>query len=352
MCKDDAKRVIAKYRKTSPYNSSLIEGFLDFLYKEGDEVNINRFDEILDSIENDRVETIRRRQPPENRMSPILICVFKNELVRLQRFFQHYRNIGIKLFVMLDNNSSDGSREFCMEQDDADVFEVTHAFSSARHVAWVNKILEMYGRERWYLSVDADELLDYIESEHYDISAIVRYAHKNQFYRLPAIQVEFYAKDELFSRLGNDISWSETVYFDVDSYETQESKRGYWIVGGPRKRVLNTYSLLTKYALFYYDNNDVYISMHYLYPYSSNFGKPIFLVLKHYEFLNEEDLKKMNAIIKRQNYAANSKEYKEMYRVIDKERKVTFWSDKSAQYNDSSSLCKLPFLSVLSTVNG
>lgn len=343
--KNSVETVIRKY-SNMPYkgSSKILYKFFEFLLKEGHALNISRFDEIIDGILNDSIEILKKNEVPEDRLTPILICVLKNEISRLNQFFSHYRKLGIKRFVIIDNNSDDGSKEYCLDQPDADVFLVKQEFSSPRHVAWVNKILEIYGRNRWYLSVDADELLDYIGSEKYCINQIVIAANRYGIVRLPAVQVEFYTNKALFSAPDNYIPWNDAVYFDADSYEIQESNRCQWIVGGPRKRVLNTFSLLTKYTMFYYGVDDVYISMHYLYPYNYNMNAPIVFILKHYEFFNNEDKNRMLEIIKKENYATRSKEYKDMYRVIKHQGNVYFWNQNSIKYIDSKSLKVIPFL--------
>lgn len=342
---NSVEELIRKYSNiTYEDESRTLYLFLEFLRKEGHTLNISRFDEIIDGILNDSVEVLKRNEIPEDRLTPILICVLKNEISRVERFFSHYRKLGIKRFVIVDNNSDDGSKEYCLAQPDADVFLIKREFSSPRHVAWVNKILNIYGRDRWYLSIDADELLDYLDSEEYCINQLVVNAKKHGITRLPALQVEFYANKALFSVPDNYIPWDEAVYFDANSYEIQDSNKCQWIVGGPRKRVLNTFSLLTKYALFYYGVNDVYISMHYLYPYNYNMNVPIALVLKHYEFFNTEDMNRMLEIIEKENYATKSKEYKEMYSAIEHRKNISFWHKDSVQYINSGSLKVIPLL--------
>ncbi len=63
---------------------------------------------------------LRRRElkPVANRMAGVraepmlLFTVLRNEKVRLPYFLQYYRDLGIDHFLIVDNDSDDGSREY------------------------------------------------------------------------------------------------------------------------------------------------------------------------------------------------------------------------------------------------
>lgn len=321
-----------------------VNNFLHYLQNEGQNFNSIRFRHLIEGQFLDNLICLTRKIFSDKKF-PILVCVVRNELVRMQKLLLHYRKLGIFQFVVIDNDSSDGTLEYCLQQSDVAVFSVKEKFSSPRHVAWINQVLSYYGYERWYLVVDSDELLDYVGSESYSVGHLLKWAEKNEIYRLRALQVEMYNKLPLFSENGDEIDWESMCYFDCDSYESQNVPRCPWIVGGPRKRVLNTYSLLTKFPLFYLRRNDLNISMHYLYPYEDNFKSPCFLVLKHYEFINVNDYKKMNRIISQNLFASDSREYKEM--AVNLNSSVKFYHENSVRYNTSNDLLKISEVAVV-----
>ena len=279
---------------------------------------------------------------------PILVCVVKKELVRMKKFFEYYRKIGITQFVIIDNDSTDGTLDLCINQDNANVYSVKKIYSSARRVGWINQVLSRYGRNRWYIVADADELIDYVGSDSFSINNLISSLTKKRIKRVLGLQVNFYSKENSFEMSKDSINWDDCVYFDVDSYEKQNSKRCVWYVGGPRKRVFETYSLLTKYPLFYFDNNTLNISSHYLYPFEDNFKSPCLLCIKHYEFLNQSDYTKMIEIKKNGNYANGSREYAEMLTVIQNKNILTFFDIKSScKYASSYDLLKIKYLTRL-----
>ena len=339
--------IIMRYdgRKFTAYEEIFFRNFCRYLRNSASPSKLEHMSEILEGVFYDKMNMLKEGIAVTDRSSPVLITVVKDELTRMREFFRHYRRIGVRKFVILDNASQDGTREFCMSQDDADVFSIERPFTSARHVSWINKLLMRYGFDRWYISVDADELLDFPGSENFCVDDLVRAAEHIGLFRVAAVTVDFYPDADLFAFPNDCIRWEDTCWFDTDGYEMRKSGRCWRMVGGPRKRVLGTYSVLSKYPLFYLRPQDIFLSVHYLWPFKENFASKWFLVLKHYEFLNKEDKRKMTAIIEHGNYASNSREYKEMLETMSRNSALSFWNTSSVKYNSSENLMELPFMS-------
>ena len=69
----------------------------------------------------DKIEIINNNEHIDDG-SPIVICVVKNDITRIKEFYKHYRKMGINNFVMLDNNSDDGTFEWLSMQKDTSLF--------------------------------------------------------------------------------------------------------------------------------------------------------------------------------------------------------------------------------------
>jgi hypothetical protein len=90
----------------------------------------------------------------------------KNEALMLPYFFEYYRRLGIDRFFLVDDHSTDGSREYCLSQHDVHVFEPSNSFAdSGCGTNWHNLLLDRFGTGFWTLLVDADELLVYPHCE-------------------------------------------------------------------------------------------------------------------------------------------------------------------------------------------
>ena len=103
-----------------------------------------------------------------------LLAIVKNEMFFLPPFLEHYRQLGVKRFIVLDDNSKDGSPDFLAAQTDVVVMSSNRSFgdrvqlnpSTLRrsrtvpmHNIWRNLLIQKYATNSWTLHVDADEFL-------------------------------------------------------------------------------------------------------------------------------------------------------------------------------------------------
>ncbi len=88
--------------------------------------------------------------------------VVRNEATRLPHVFAHHRGLGIDRFFVVDNGSTDGSRDWLLAQPDCHVFATEDSFREAGcGMAWINALLAFLTVGSWCLFIDADELLVY-----------------------------------------------------------------------------------------------------------------------------------------------------------------------------------------------
>ena len=71
---------------------------------------------------------------PMNLGHPILICVIRNEAQLLDKFIDHYRALGIKNFIFIDNESTDDSVATCQRKSNNDIaiFSTSEIYREAR----------------------------------------------------------------------------------------------------------------------------------------------------------------------------------------------------------------------------
>ena len=90
-----------------------------------------------------------------------LFSVMRNEVDFLPRFLEHYRRLGVARFVIVDNNSADGSRELLFRQPDVDLYHTAKSYAAANGgTLWVDGLIYAQASGKWVLHVDADELLE------------------------------------------------------------------------------------------------------------------------------------------------------------------------------------------------
>lgn len=91
-----------------------------------------------------------------------VVSVMRNEMTMLPHFLKHYRDLGVECFLIADNCSDDGTREYLLEQPDVILFSTDTEYKDSHYgVAWQQAILGNFCLGRWALLADADELLIY-----------------------------------------------------------------------------------------------------------------------------------------------------------------------------------------------
>ena len=266
---------------------------------------------------------IIRELPFENN-KPILIVPVKNELYRMKKFLNHYRKIGVDQFAIIDNDSTDGTKEYLLEQPDVSLFSITVPYTTNRREAWINRIIAYYGFGRWYIIVDSDELLLYEGAETHSIQTLIQYATNQGIKRVRGMLIDMYPERLEFNSNGDDNDqYSKYSYFDSDTYSIEKGTRLEKVLGGFRYRIFNTNNLLTKYPIVYFEKGDIQGNSHYEFPYKYNFNTPCLVGLCHYKFLTGE-MEKLRENAYSGNYYGGSIEYKQYVTVIDDHKGILY----------------------------
>jgi len=116
------------------------------------QLNSNQL-ELISSIKKTRALTQKKL---------IVVATMRNEIVMLPHFLKHYRHLGVESFIISDNCSDDGTREYLMEQQDVVLYSSDTEYKHSHYgVAWQQAILANHCLGKWALIADADELLVY-----------------------------------------------------------------------------------------------------------------------------------------------------------------------------------------------
>ncbi len=270
----------------------------------------------------------------------VSICVQKNELVRMKNFIHYHRALGVDKFVVLDNDSHDGSVEWLMNQTDVVLLQTKQPYTTNRREGWINRIMAHYGDSRWYLVLDSDELLTYTDCEHHNIKELIAHLEKHQQVRARAMMLDMYATAECYEKGVQDEYLEKCRYFDTDTYVYEDRLQLDLIKGGCRGRVFAESPWLTKYPLFYLRHSDLECKSHFLYPFKANKHCSCQLVLRHYKFLSG-DMEKIRSAVHSGNYYAGSKQYVSYLSVLESGKPLDFWYERTEEYNSSNDLKKI-----------
>jgi len=264
----------------------------------------------------DRTSAIRR---PD-----ILACVcLRNERVRLPYFFDYHRKLGVNHFLVIDNGSDDGSREWLAEQPDASVWTTTASYRRARFgLDWQNWLLRRYGHGHWCLTVDPDEFLVYPFCDTRPLRALTDWLDASSIRAFAAMMLDMYPKgriDEQPYHEGQD-PFEIACWFDSGNYTIKRNPRlgNLWIQGGPRARTFfaatpDRSPALNKIPLVRWHRSYTYVSStHMLLPRGLNLtydewgGEKASGCLLHAKFLDTMSVKAEEEMQRREHYAASA----------------------------------------------
>ncbi|TRD22636.1 glycosyltransferase family 2 protein [Palleronia caenipelagi] len=172
----------------------------------------------------------------------VIICVLRNEFVRLPYFLEYYRKLGVEHFLFVDNDSTDGSREYLSRQPDCSVWMTKASYNKSRFgVDWVNWLARRYCLGRWVLCVDADEFFVYPFCDTRGIGALTDWLDSSDIRSFGAMILDMYPQAAMSSQpyQAGDNPFRVAEWFDPGNYTmTRNWQYGsLWIQGGPRGRV-------------------------------------------------------------------------------------------------------------------
>ncbi|GAA6165631.1 glycosyltransferase family 2 protein [Pelagimonas sp. KU-00592-HH] len=275
----------------------------------------------------------------------IVFSTLRNEYTRLPYFLDYYREMGVNHFVIVDNDSNDGSREYLAEQPDVSLWTTKASYKKSRFgVDWLNWLQRKYGDGHWCLVVDPDELLVYPFCDTRPLRALTDWLDASSIRSFSTMLLDMYPKGRLNAqpyRAGQDpleiASW-----FDAGNYTISRNWRYWnlWIQGGPRARMFfqdnpEEAPALNKVPLVKWSKKYAYVdSTHMILPRGLNLvfdewgGEKASGILLHTKFLDTFSAKAAEELHRKQHYAA-SVEYIAYAKAMENDPELWCkWSEK------------------------
>jgi hypothetical protein len=262
----------------------------------------------------------------------LVFSTLRNERIRLPYFLRYYRELGVAHFLIVDNDSADGSREYLAEQPDVSLWHTTASYKRSRFgVDWLNFLQMRHGHGHWCLVVDPDEFLVYPFCDTRPIRALTDWLDASSIRSFGAMLLDMYPKGPLEAqpyREGQD-PFEIACWFDAGNYTIRRNPRfgNLWIQGGPRARVFFARNperapALNKIPLVKWHRHYAYVSStHMLLPRGLNLvydewgGEKASGCLLHAKFLDTFAAKAAEEMQRRQHYAG-SHEYRAYHAAL------------------------------------
>lgn len=255
----------------------------------------------------------------------ILVCFYNDFEDVADKWINHYINIGIENFVMIDNNSKDTSTAILKKYGkkvNIDFWQIKDSYNCYKMCGWKQQILEFYGPNKKYLTVDSDELFIY---KNYKENSIEDYFKNKKCSSIKSIMLDVYSNKKVFEGTLEDFK-----YVDKGTYKITNNVPYYQrIFGGPRSRVFGINPSLQKIPLIFYTGKELYVNDHYYYPWNINEKAKLCSYLLHYKFL-PNDAKKYAAFVQDGRHWNNSHEYKKYDEILKQNKNLSFYDEKNS----------------------
>jgi glycosyltransferase involved in cell wall biosynthesis len=175
----------------------------------------------------------------------------RNEILRLPQTLDHYRKLGVGRFFIVDNGSTDGTREFLTARPDCHLFLTRNSYAEARFgLEWQHALLDEYGVDHWCLVIDADEWFIYPGYESRSLPELAAYLQQSGAQGMFAFLLDMYGRGTVAEAVSmpQQSMLDACRYFDTQYLwdygfraMLQLSQRRFppsKVAGGPRWRLL------------------------------------------------------------------------------------------------------------------
>lgn len=270
-----------------------------------------------------------------------LVFLTRNDAKLVPAFLTHYRQLGVTRFICVDDASTDGTREFLLEQEDVDLWVSPVRYKDARRGrAWRETLFSLYGGQRWYVNVDSDEFLVYDGFETQTLWPVLHCLEKVGALRLPAPMLDMYPvglSQADANLLSSRAPWEIADHLDSSGYTLSTTNRAISIKGGARKRKFDADLELIKYPLIYWDDDCRFgPSIHQPLPYRRNFAS-IMGALLRFDFFSDRENETREAA-GRERYFDNTPAYAKITDVIAEIKTLKPQSGASVKFTGSQQL--------------
>lgn len=190
----------------------------------------------------------------------IVACVFRNGYLHITSFLDHYRSLGVKHFVFIDNGSTDGSPSLLAECSDVTLLRTSAPYDVYENIM-KTFLVEKFCRGRWCLFADIDELFDYPLSNWCSLGDFLSYLNHHDYNAVITYLLDMFADTPLLDVRSNpdDSLKKKYIYYDLSAVRKRRYRspvpdpRIVEYFGGIRTQAFGTLNGLTKISLFLLD---------------------------------------------------------------------------------------------------
>ena len=282
----------------------------------------------------------------------LVISVVRNGELYIKSFLDHYRSMGVRHFVFLDNGSADRTVEMLCLQDDVTVLQTDAPYSKYENTM-KRYLAERFSLGRWNLCADIDELFEYPFAENLSLTDFLTYLNTNGYTAVVAQMLDMFSNvplNEMASQT-EDVLSEKYPYYDISSIDKEEylwSQRSnpdikmHW--GGIRRLIFGTINGLTKTPLVLMDGKvKPFITWHHA---RGARMADISCLIRHYPFVSSFCAKVEDAVRTGRYGMMVTDEYKAYAKRLKERANLSFKLGSARRFTGFEELIEAQFLLV------
>src|SRR5215213_1400862 len=127
----------------------------------------------------------------------VVVCLIRDGEPWVRSFVEHYFTLGARHLVFLDNDSTDDTVSAASEYDDVTVIRTKLHFNADLEgtdgqTLMRRYLIERFGKGRWSLCVDVDELFDYPYSDVIGLGSLLGYLNSKSYTAVMAHMLDMF----------------------------------------------------------------------------------------------------------------------------------------------------------------
>lgn len=282
----------------------------------------------------------------------IVCCLVRDGATYIPEFISHYRDLGVKSFVFLDNGSTDNTIDLLIAQDDISVYRTTRPYKIYKNIMkrW---LVRRFGSRNWVLCVDIDEFFDYPFRKEIPLRELLLYLNARGANAVVAQLLDLFPRASI-TKEEIEFSREDHCFYSLDGLE-RESYGEYYkckneipninldiLFGGVRAQKFDVRALLTKHPLLFPSRGVVMYHAHHV---SGAKLADFSAVLLHYKFVGTF-LEYSRRIVSEKSFSMGSREYKKYLNVFESSDVVDIYDYGAKFYSCPEQLIEDKFLVV------
>lgn len=253
------------------------------------------------------------------------LCLVRDGRAYMHSFIEHYFSMGFKHIVFLDNNSIDDTVEIAKTYENVTILQSALPYKNYKTLM-KQFLIKRFGKNRWSLYADIDELFDFPFSDTLTLSEFIEYLNSNRFTAVVAYMLDMFSDKPLDEIANIDGGLKETFrYYDITAIQKLDFEEfcPYNEItnplitncrGGIRDILFNTFDRLTKTPLVFCNDKirPMWYSSHKV---EQALIADVTVVLYHYKFVGDF-LASVERVVREENYYNNSEKYKKYLKIL------------------------------------